>query len=219
MVSCSLSPGTYAQKTIDLAGKKYVIPAFEQIVLKSNVWDFEGVTPIEQSQNNLEIRFSLFAGVGKAMIAIRGNKDSLWADCYYYTVSAWLKPNPTFPVELFTTRKGYQMSMVSKRIELTARADSIVASLVKNKIFTLKDEDVVLDSLTKNNIPFKNNSWLDGSWGTDFIIKVNDQYRRFNIIPETDGQNPSMEVFAKRIRLYNLFYGLYKSSGLPHPLW
>ena len=219
VVNCFFSPNTYAQNTIEIAGRNYIIPAFEQMVLQTKNGDFEGVTPIEQSKNNLEIRFSFFVATGKAMIAIRGDMDSLWADCYFYEFPSLQKRDPTFSIEQFTTSRGYQMSMVSKRLDLTNGTDSIVAILLENEIFTLDDENVVLDSLKKNNIPFKNDPWLDGSWGTDFIIKVNSQYRRFSIKPEIDSQNPSMEVFAKRIRLYNLFYGMYRSSRLPVPMW
>ena len=219
VVNCFFSPNTYAQNNIKIAGRNYIIPDFEQTVLTTKDGDFEGVTPIEQSQNNLEIRFSYFVAAGKAMIAIRGDIDSLWADCYFYEFSSLQKRDPTSLSKQFTTSRGYQMSMLTKRLDLTKGADSIVAILLENEIFTLDDENVVLDSLKKNDIPFKNDHWLDGTWGTDFIIKANSQYRRFSIKPEIDRQNPSMEVFAKRIRLFNLFYGIYRSSRLPIPMW
>lgn len=84
VVNCFFSPVTYAQNNIKIAGRNYLIPAFEQMVLQTKDGDFEGVTPIEQSQNSLEIRFAFAAGAGKAMIAIRGDMDSLWADCNPY---------------------------------------------------------------------------------------------------------------------------------------
>lgn len=219
LAMCCVAPDLNAQISLDLAGKKYIIPSFRENSLTSKESIIDGLSPIEQSPNNLEIRFNYSAGLGSSMIVLRGDKLSLWADCYYYTIPSLWKPAVALPVTTITTNAGHKMGMVSKRIELSHRADSIIAILLANDVFTMQNENILLDSLNKANIPYKNEPWLDGSWGNVFVIKADNKYRSFNTIPETDSQNPSMEVFAKRVRLVKLFTGLYRLSRLPFPGW
>ncbi len=209
----------WAQQTLNLAGKNYTIPAFTENKLVKTNWDFEGIPSIVQSPHPLEIRFSFSAGTGSAMISVQGNSDSLWADCYFYPIAPGQTMDSRFKFRSFTRRNGVTLSMVFTKIVLTPRTDAILTALIANEIFTARDEESMLDSLTKNAIPFKKKDRLDGFGGTPFIVKLNSQFRSFTVAPEIDKQNPGMDVFLKRKRIFDLFHELYRSSGMPMPAW
>ena len=171
------------------------------------------INPLAESVHDLELRFYFTANSpsGDAMIALKGNKESLWADCYYYG----------FFKELFRDFKTFQLKdkplpllVSAQKVLLTHSSDSILTELFNQGAFVMNSHANMVDSLQKTQpLP------LDGYGSAYYQIKVGNRFHSVSINPTIAANNAHIEVLTRQARIYSLFLNLYRKSGLKIPSW
>lgn len=205
---------TSAQLKVKCAGKNYNIPVFKQNTVNASVNDFENYgifLPILQSKYDLELRAFYKTSnpfIGSAVV-IKGNKEKLIAETYFYKIQGALsKLTPASDFKVIN--RGNLLVFYS--VKSTRPADTLLNSLIKNKLFTLPNIKDMTDSLLKNNIKLLKSGALDPYY-MQFELKVKNQYRSFGCDPSMYYTNPNVKELLPEKLLFDQFDQLYKASG------
>lgn len=205
---------TSAQVLVKCAGKNYNIPAFKQNIVDNSGGDFEDfgiLSPILQSKYDIELRgFYKTANpfIGSAVV-IKGNEEKLIVETYFFKIQgalAKLVPANNFKV----ITKGNLL--VFYNVKSVRPPDTLLNSLIKNKLFTLPNIKGMTDSLLKNNIKLLKSGAMDPYY-MQFELKVKNQYRSFDCDPSLYYTNPNVKELLPEKLLFNQFDQLYKASG------
>ncbi len=205
---------TSAQVIVKCAGKKYIIPAFKQNTVNASGGDFENfgiLSPILQSQYDIELRGFYKTSnpfIGSAVV-IKGNKEKLIAEAYFFKIQGGLTKT-TLASDFKVINKGNLL--VFYNVKSVRPADTLLNSLIKNKLFTLPDVKNLTDSLLKNNIKLLKSGEMD-PYHMQFELKVKNQYRSFGCDPSLYYTNPNVKELLPEKLLFDQFDQLYKASG------
>lgn len=205
---------TSAQLLVKCAGKNYNIPAFKQSTVNASGGDFENfgiLSPILQSQYDLELRGFYKTSnpfIGSAVV-IKGNEEKLIVETYFYKIPgalAKMVPANNFKV----IAKGNLL--IFYNVKSIQPADTLLNSLIKNKLFTLPNIKNLTNSLLKNNIKLLKSGAMDPYY-MQFELKVKNQYRSFDCDPSLYYTNPNVKELLSEKLLFDQFDQLYKISG------
>lgn len=205
---------TSAQVLVKCAGKNYNIPAFKQNTVNASGGDFEDfgiLSPILQSEYDIELRGFYKTSnpfIGSAVV-IKGNEEKLIVETYFFKIQGALaKMVPANNFKVIT--KGNLL--VFYNVKSVQPTDTLLNSLIKNKLFTLSNVKILTDSLLKNNIKLLKDSVLD-PYSMQFELKVKNQYRSFDCDPFVYYANPNVKELLPEKLLFDQFDQLYKASG------
>ena len=198
---------TNAQVTFTCAAKNYTIPEFKDDSLEKNIWEqqFEklGILRSIRSSNwDVELRcyYDLPSLSGSAIV-VKGNENKIFAEIYRYRVQNGDRDSVP-PKGYNTIRKGGKNIYYS--VKIVSVPDTLLKSLIEEKLFSCPDITFVLDSLNKNGTKLQPSNTLD-AYTVTFLVKVKSHIRRFSSTPFLSYANPLRKDLARYTQLFNSF--------------
>jgi hypothetical protein len=214
---CFISSYTVsAQVTFKCASVKYTIPEFREDTVKKNFFEkkFEDLgilQPIQLSKYDIELRcyYDVLSISSGSAIIIKGDENRIFAEAYYYRVQD--KASDSIPPEGFKTIKHGKRN-VYYSVKNVSVPDTLLRSLIKDKLFYRQDILVLRDSLKKQGVKIEPSREMD-PYSVTFTLKVKSHIRRFDSCPSLFYANKNIKDFTYNVLLFNDFNNLYNSSG------
>jgi len=211
-----------AQLSIDLAGKKYKIPEFNNtialpdsysLLLDSECSRYHILESLSSSPYQFEVRCSYFRYIIKPYIidVLKADKDSLWWEEYTIYREDNRRPGATKYIDV---DRHHVLSIFLKHHSIVPSSFSIIDSLIHLGLFTQPDISTILSNLKQKNVKLKRVAMLDGPPFMLFDIKVNKHFRSFTYYSYEFSGNPDVKELADANNLVKTFLHVTSSREM-----
>jgi hypothetical protein len=207
---------SYGQMTFKCAGKSYIIPYFKSYTIQkyyteNRFEELKILEPIEKSVFPIELRayyMVVNASIGSAVI-IKGDSNKIVAEAYYYRIQ-WDSTNSIQP-------KGFKTTWLHNRkvyytVKSVSPSDTLLTALIRYKLFTQPEIDLVIRSLKQKNINVAETNAMD-PYHLKFELKAGNQYRSYICDSFRWYANKDIHELRPEKLLFDVFNQLYIDSG------
>jgi len=189
LLLCWLSGAAiYAQQRLTIAGVGYSIPAFraDSVDTFNDYYVIQKILPsIKSSPYELEIRAIVPQAImnfedGGYCIDIKGNRDSLTADCYRLQRRGTDTDKSAIIIQKDPNSPVFDMLLYKKHFRRSAHLDSALRELLLNRVTDLLSNKALLANLEKRGIKIRHAAPMDCCGDIFYEVKIGGRFRNFN---------------------------------------